>query len=41
MAVRLQTRIARVKRGNLPTADEGGRYPITEDEMDWYLESFL
>ncbi len=40
-AVRLQTRIARVKRGNLPTADEGGRYPITEDEMDWYLESFL
>ncbi|MBL6931475.1 MAG: DUF2336 domain-containing protein [Rhodospirillales bacterium] len=41
MAVKLQTQIARIKRGSLLTADADGRYPITEDEMDWYLESFL
>ncbi len=41
MAVKLQTQIARVKKGSLLTADPDGAYPITEDEMDWYLESFL
>jgi uncharacterized protein (DUF2336 family) len=41
MAVKLQTQIARIKRGSILRADSDGRYPITEDEMDWYLESFL
>jgi uncharacterized protein (DUF2336 family) len=41
MAVKLQTQIARIKRGSLMTAEADGKYPITEDEMDWYLESFL
>ncbi len=41
MAVKLQTQIARVKPGSLMRGDADGHFPITEDEMDWYLESFL
>ncbi|NQU55647.1 MAG: DUF2336 domain-containing protein, partial [Rhodospirillales bacterium] len=41
MAEKLQLQIGRVKRGGMLRADVGGNYPITADEMDWYLESFL
>jgi len=41
MAEKLQVQIGRVKRGGMLKADVEGRYPITADEMDWYLESFL
>ncbi len=41
MAEKLQVQIGRVKRGSMLRADVEGRYPITADEMDWYLESFL
>ena len=41
MAEKLQIQIGRVKRGGMLKADVEGRYPITADEMDWYLESFL
>lgn len=41
MAEKLQIKIGRIKRGSMLRADAQGRYPITADEMDWYLESFL
>jgi hypothetical protein len=41
MAEKLQIQIGRVKRGSMLKADADGNYPITADEMDWYLESFL
>lgn len=41
MAVKLQTHIGRVKRGSLLRGDANRNYPLTADEMDWYLESFL
>lgn len=41
MAEQLQTHIGRVKRSSKLFAGADGRYPLTEDEMDWYLESFL
>jgi hypothetical protein len=41
MAEKLQSHIGRVKRGSMLRADVSGAYPITADEMDWYLESFL
>jgi len=40
-AVKLQTQIGRVKRGSVLQGDANGNYPLTADEMDWYLESFL
>lgn len=41
MAEKLQVQIGRVKRGSVLRGDVEGNYPITADEMDWYLESFL
>lgn len=41
MALKLQKQIARIKPGGQMKPEPDGRYPITEDEMDWYLESFL
>jgi len=41
LAEKLQLQVGRVKRGGMLRADDEGNYPITADEMDWYLESFL
>ena len=41
LAEKLQTHIGRVKPGDMLKADDDGNYPLPDDEMDWYLESFL
>lgn len=41
MAETLQAQLGRVKPAHRLRAEPDGRYPLTEDEMDWYLESFL
>jgi len=41
MAEMLQLKIGRIKQNQVQRADKGGGYPMTEDEMEWYLESFI
>ena len=41
MAEILQLKIGRIKSKLVQRAEKRGGYPMTEDDMEWYLESFL
>ncbi len=40
MAVRLQLELARVNRNDVMRAGDDGGYPMSEADLDWYVESF-
>ncbi|MBT6094123.1 MAG: DUF2336 domain-containing protein [Rhodospirillaceae bacterium] len=39
-AMMIQRRVARVQPKNMAHENEGGGFPLTDDEMLWYLESY-
>jgi len=40
-ALLLQQKVGRLTSSNLLKPGPGGSYPLSEDDMDWYLESFF
>jgi hypothetical protein len=40
MAVRLQLDLAKVNRSDVMRAGDDGGYPMSEADLDWYVESF-
>jgi hypothetical protein len=40
MAVRLQLELAKVNRNDVMRAGADGGYPMSEADLDWYVESF-
>ena len=40
MAERLQSDYAQIARDKMLHAGADGKYPLSDDDLDWYVESF-